>query len=382
MFSKKNILFAIIINILLFTGCNIAQAAVDNSLVFKDENMENALKKYYNWEDDFTKETASELSEKSNVIQLGSENISNIEGIQYFDNAIQVNLDCNNLDDLKLLTKMKKLSVLNISNNSIIGKDLEVILNKMGKIDKLDYISLCGNNIKNIDYLTKIGDPINYMVIQMSNNRISDITILAKCTNLDFLILNNNRIKDVTPLKNLKKLTFHIDLRDNCIIDYTPIKALFDEMYADFDETTGMDRYDFYTNPVNFKYNGKKIKFPYLTVYYKYQAYAEASPLFKALGGNAEYDKKSGKLTCKYDGNVLVFKDFSKKYTLNGKEKSLKYPIRRMQYDLAYVPVKDICEALGMEYNITKTRGFYQGNDEYEYAPKQVEISMEEKELG
>lgn len=382
MFSKKNILFAVIVYILVFTGCNTAQAAMENSLVFKDENMENALKKYYNWEDDFTKETASELSEKSNVIQLGSENISNIEGIQYFDNAIQVNLDCNNLDDLKPLTKMKKLSVLNISNISIIGKDLEVILNKMGKIDKLDYISLCGNNLENIDYLTKIGDPINYMVIQMSNNRISDITILAKCINMDFLDLNDNRIKDVTPLKNLKKLTFHIDLRDNCIIDYTPIKALFDEMYEDFDEEIGMDRYDFYTNPVNFKYNGKKIKFPYLTVYYKNQAYAEAGPLFKALGGSAKYNKKTGTLTCKYGGNELVFRDFSNKYTLNGKVKSLDYPMRRMQYDLAYVPIKDICNTLGLNYNIIETREFYLGNDEYEYAPKLVEISRDKKELG
>jgi hypothetical protein len=108
----------------------------------------------------------------------------------------------------------------------------------------------------------------------------------------------------------------------------------------------------------------------------------EAVPLFKALGGSAKYDKKTGTLTCKYEENVLVMKDFSKKYTLNGEKKSIKYPMRRMQYDLPYVPVKDLCKALGLNSSVTKKREINETEDEYFYAPKYIEITTIEKELG
>lgn len=152
-------------------------------------------------------------------------------------------------------------------------------------------------------------------------------------------------------------------------------------MHSDPGNETGLERYDYYTNPVNVKYNGKTIKFPYLTVYYKYQAYAEAIPFFKTIGGRAEYDKNKRTLTCEYKGDVYVFKDFSKKYTINGQQKSLSYPMRRMQYDLAYVPVKDICDMLGLDYDISKKRKIYH-NEKVIYAPKLIEINNEEAELG
>lgn len=209
----------------------------------------------------------------------------------------------------------------------------------------------------------------------MENNNISDLSILKKSTDLATLDLSNNRITDVTPLKDLDNLTYYLDLRDNCIIDYKPIKPLLDDMFDDPGNEHGLERYDYYTNPVNFKYNGKSIKFPYLTTYYKYQAYVEAIPLFKALGGSAKYNKKTGTLTCKYDGNVLVLKDFSNKVTLNGKKIILDYPMRRMQYDLSYIPVKDICEVLGLDYDVIKTRKIYHDYKYIDYAPKSVKYA-------
>lgn len=269
--------------------------------------------------------------------------------------------------------------MLNIADNSIKGKKFEKALYTTGRIKNLNTLILDNNGLINIGFLGNMGNIQKYHLISMNYNRISDISVLKGATNLTTLSLYDNRITDVTPLQNLKKLTFCIDLRDNCIINYKPIKHLFDKMYEEFDSENGMDRYDFYTNPVNFKYNGKKIEFPYLTVYYKYQAYAEANPLFKAFGGSAKYNKKAGTLTCKYKGDVLVFKDFSYNYTLNGEKMIFKYPTRRMQYDLAYVPVKDICNALGQNYMVVRTRKFYLGDDKYKHAPKLVEINMANK---
>jgi hypothetical protein len=56
--------------------------------------------------------------------------------------------------------------------------------------------------------------------------------------------------------------------------------------------------------------------------------------------------------------------------------------MRRMQYDLAYVPVKDICDALGLEYDIMESEKIYVAPEEFEEAPTLVEIRKAEKELG
>jgi len=374
----KRILLPLLIVVFIVSNCS-ALSNSDKKIVFKDKKLEAALKKNYNWKGSFTQKNAFDLSSKKDyVLHLEKSNISDLTGTEFFINIVTISLSDNKLKNINSLGKMPELQLIVINNNSIKGRQFENILSNTGKIKKLSDIVINGNQIASLNFLGKIGNEKNYQRIELSNNIVESIALLSKFSNIDTLILQNNRIKDVTPLKNLKKLTYYIDLRDNCIIDYKPIKHLFDKMYEDFDLDNGMDRYDYYTNPINFKYNGKEIKFPYLTVYYQYQAYAEAIPLFKALGGSASYDKKTGVLKCKYQGKVLVMKDYSKEYTLDGTKKTLGYEMRRMQYDLAYVPVKDICKALGLEFKVKENRSFYQGYGRkplYKYAPKIAEIS-------
>lgn len=301
-----------------------------------------------------------------------------MEGLQYFTDIVYLFARGNNLKSLQPLTQLSSLGMLDISNNSIKGKPFEKALNEIGRIENLSSLYLDNNGLSNIKFLGKIGDVKNYTVITMSDNNLSDISILKGAANLEGLDLSNNRITDVNPLKDLDKLTWFIDLRDNCIIDYKPIKHLFDKMWEEYDSANAMIRYDYYSNPINYKYNGKKIKFPYLTVYYKYQGYVEAVPLFKAIGGSAKYNKKTGTLTCTYDGNEIIMKDFSNCSTLNGERMSLDYPMRRMQYDLAYVPVKDICYMLGLNYKEVEQNFFVNDDEEAVYALKLVEISKED----
>ena len=272
---------------------------------------------------------------------------------------------------------LNKLGMLNISNNAFKGIKLEKALYEMGKIDNLDMLILEDNRITNINFLQKIGNIKNYTHLELSNNSIRDISILKNATNLETLHLSNNRITDVSPLKNLKNFKYWLDLKDNCIIDYKPVKSILDEIYESGGWEDVISRYDYYTNPVDVGVDGKTIKFPYLTAYYKYQPYAEAIPLFKELGGSAVYIKHMGILVCRYKGSVLAMADFSDRYILNGEVKSMDYPMRRMQYDLAYVPVKNICKALGLKYSVTEEREIHENEDEGFYAPKYVEISAD-----
>lgn len=371
MIGKLKKLMVILIITSSFVNPFKVEAQPNDTIIFPDKNLYIALCKCYDWEGDFTKTDASELSKKDDFyISLENSNISNLEGLQYFDNVLTLYLSGNTLKNLKPLSKLNALSMLVISNNSIKGKEFEGYLNAMGKIQHLSILILDNNELTNIDFLKKIGNIKRYADIDLHNNKISDISVLKDTKYCD-IELANNRITDVAPLKNLR-VSDYLDLRDNCILDYKPIKHVFDEMYKDFDHDNNMERYDYYTNPVNFILHGKKIKFPYLTAYYKCQGYAEAIPLFKALGGSAEYNKKMGILTCKYKEKKLIMKDYSKKYTLNGKTKSMKYEMRRMQYDLAYVSVKDICDILGLKYIVKGER--FVGGIESRDAPILVEI--------
>jgi hypothetical protein len=378
---KLRIVIVTLLSIFILAGSVMATADRSDEIIFMDKNLKSALSKYYDWNGIFTKEKAIELSKNKDYLILDSENISALDGLQYFENLEQVNLSGNTLSDLSVLPKLDLIQIA-INYNSIKGKQFENTLNKMGKNEILFNVSFRNNEISDIHFLSKIGNIDSYSMIDMEENQIRDISVLKKATDLYHLDLSDNRITDVTPLEDLKNLTYYLDLRDNCIIDYKPIKPLLDDMFDDEGNETGLERYDYYTNPVNFIYNGETIEFPYLTAYYKYQAYTEAIPLFKALGGSAKYNKKTGTLTCKYDGNVLVMKDFSKNVTLNGKKVTLDYPMRRMQYDLAYVPVKDICEVLDLNYDVVKTRKIWHDYKYKEYAPKAVEISKAQKELG
>lgn len=379
---KIKLVVVVLLSISIVASSNMVTAKTSDEIIFKDKNLQSALNKYYDWNGVFTKANADELSQKDDNVFLDYAEISDLEGLQYFDNLISVDLEGNNLSNLETLSQMKKLELVNISYNAINGEKLEDMLSEMGSIQNLECVRLYNNRLVNIDFLTKIGNISNYTHIEMDNNEINNISMLKNATSLYFLDLSDNRITDVSPLKDLKELTFYLDLRDNCIIDYKPIKPLLDAMFEDVGDETGLERYDYYTNPVNFTYDGKTIKFPFFTTYYKYQAYAEAIPLFKAFGGSALYNKKTGTLTCKYDGNVLIMKDFSKKATLNGEKITLDYPMRRMQYDLAYIPVKDVCEVLGLNYDVVKTRKINHDYKYIEYAPKSVKISKAVKELG
>lgn len=384
MLMKKKLLIIVPFLVLFINVASsyTASAKTSDEIIFKDKNLQNALSKYYNWNEAFTKEKASEFSNKDDNLFLDYCDISYLDGLQYFEHLIQVNLRGNTLSDLSVLPNLVDLSFIDISYSLIKGNNLENILGRMGKINKLDMVYLINNELTDITFLEKIGYISKYHDLDLDKNTISDIAILKKATNLEWLKLADNRITDVSPLKNLKKLTGWLDLKDNCIIDYKPIKHILDKIYEEGGWDGVISRYDYYSNPVDVGVNGKTVKFPYLTVYYKYQAYVEAIPLFKALGGNAQYNKKTGTLTCKYNENVLVIKDFSCNYTLNGKQMNMSYPMRRMQYDLAYVPVMDICKALGLNYKVTKQRKLSEREDDYFYAPKYIDITKVEKELG
>lgn len=94
------------------------------------------------------------------------------------------------------------------------------------KLERLETLSAFQKNIEDLTGLEKaIGLKTLIIRGKHGQQRIRDITPLAKLTQLTELSLSENRITDITPLANLKQLT-HLDLSINQVQDITPIVNL------------------------------------------------------------------------------------------------------------------------------------------------------------
>jgi len=83
----------------------------------------------------------------------------------------------------------------------------------------LQELSLGGNNISDISPLASL---TNLTTLTLGGNNISDISPLASLTNITKLRLSHNRITDISPLQNLTELTW-LYLVGNEITDASPL---------------------------------------------------------------------------------------------------------------------------------------------------------------
>ncbi|MDR1564690.1 MAG: cell wall-binding repeat-containing protein [Oscillospiraceae bacterium] len=180
-------------------------AAPDDVINFPDDNLRKALADatyHYMFNGDVWdapidtngdgKITQRELGQ-ANTLELWNASISNLEGLQYAVNAIDVFLN-GNIRDLSPLAGLTQVKVL------------EVV----------------GGEVKNIVPLAGL---TNLLELHLSSNEVSDITPLAKLTALRWLSLDNNEISDVSPLAALTELKV-LNIWDNCISDMTPLAGL------------------------------------------------------------------------------------------------------------------------------------------------------------
>jgi peptidoglycan/xylan/chitin deacetylase (PgdA/CDA1 family) len=98
------------LNLEFYTTAEIAGVAT-----FIDKNLESSIREYISNPNDSWIPIA-ELS-KIKEIDLSGKSISNIDGMQYFINLEKLNLKGNYISDFRILEKLKKLKVLDITNN-------------------------------------------------------------------------------------------------------------------------------------------------------------------------------------------------------------------------------------------------------------------------
>ncbi|MCL1823408.1 MAG: leucine-rich repeat domain-containing protein [Oscillospiraceae bacterium] len=149
-------------------------------------------------------------------LDLSGKDLTNndIKPLRYMTSLEFLDLGSNQISDLEPLSELTNLIKLNLYDNNRI-KDLTPLAN----LKNLENISLYFNLISDLSPLSGL---TKLEVLELSWNQITDLTPLANLSKLYRLSLSDNQIADISPLSNLKELT-ELSLRGNEITDWSPV---------------------------------------------------------------------------------------------------------------------------------------------------------------
>lgn len=125
-------------------------------------------------------------------------------------------LSNNQISDINVLSKIPTLENIDISGNDV--SDISVIKNN----NKIKTLNISNNNITDINVIKNFADTLN--TFNASKNNIKDISVI-KNVSLTELNLSSNKIEDITPIKSQTMLKT-LDLSSNNIQDIQSLESL------------------------------------------------------------------------------------------------------------------------------------------------------------
>ncbi|CAL6030656.1 Conserved_hypothetical protein [Hexamita inflata] len=172
------------------------------------------------------------------VLQVNYCGLQNLEGIQNWNQLLELNLDDNQLENVSELGNLTQLKSLSLRSNYIQNVDsLKGLVNltsinlssnpnlnvdSLKGLVNLTSINLSSNQILNVDSLK---DLVNLTCIDLQNNEIENVDSLKALVNLTIIVLSFNKIQNVDSLKDLVNLT-SINLSHNKIQNVDSLKDL------------------------------------------------------------------------------------------------------------------------------------------------------------
>jgi internalin A len=192
-------------------------------------------------------------------LNLNQNKLTDVSALEGLTGLIYLSLSDNQLGDLSALAKLTALQTLYLDNNPITdftplyGLSNLTILSLRGvEMTQEELDALC-QRLPNCaiyrDYadmeeteVTIGGQTVSVDVteLELIDCGLTDISELAKLTELEYLNLQGNNISDLTPLSGLAKLTKLI-LWDNNITDISALSGLTKLTYLDIDSNSVSD---------------------------------------------------------------------------------------------------------------------------------------------
>ena len=172
-----------------------------------------------------------DLNTQQGAKTLIGKKIQNIDGMQYFTNAPQINLSSNQIKDITPLKKLTKLQGLLLNQNSIRSVDALADLTNLTTL-------FCSNN--QIEDISSLSNLKNLTSLWMANNRLSSFDVVKNFKHLVNLRIENNSISDISLLSDLPAIKW-LGIGGNPITDFSALQKLNKLIMLYVDNTTFSD---------------------------------------------------------------------------------------------------------------------------------------------
>ena len=209
-------------------------AGAEDPVYFVDSNLKAAVEDAL-WTSDPTPTDMLGLT----FLYAVSEGIASLEGLEYARNLKSLDLSCNKISDISVLSGLSKLQTLVIDNSLVTDlsplsalhnlRELDAHDNAIGDISALsglthlETLNLRRNDIKDISPLSGL---IRVRDLDlMENFGVADLSPVSAMVNLETLRLRYDEVSDLSPLSGLANLRV-LDLLGNHIRDISPLTTL------------------------------------------------------------------------------------------------------------------------------------------------------------
>jgi len=151
--------------------------------------------------------------------------MNDLDIIRKIEKELNISLIKINKDDF--IAKIKTQVFYTDINDNVIGLDISGVtikdLSLISELKDLQELILSESELKDISLLTKLQ---KLELLDLSNNLIIDILPLKYLHNLEFLVLTNNLINDISPIKTLFKDPLFVLLFENNPLKYPPTEIV------------------------------------------------------------------------------------------------------------------------------------------------------------
>lgn len=192
------------------------ESAKPEAPIFKDNNLEAAVRKFVLEKRDNDKPLTEADLVNLSTIQANGKGITDLSGLEKCQSLASLDLAENLISDLTPLKTLSRIQYLNLADNRISD------IRPLAEIKALQYIELSHNRVKNLRPLSSL---TNLASLYLGNNLIEDVYPLANLHKLSSLYLDNNRIETIDDIGGLKGV-MTLSLNNNSVSDLSPLQGL------------------------------------------------------------------------------------------------------------------------------------------------------------
>lgn len=207
--------------VLLFGLITISHADDNQYIVCSDNNLYKALCNYFGESKIIKKDDEKLIIEVSqeNIagatdLDLSNKDIRDLKGLEVFSNLVSFRASNNQISDVSPLRNLYTVQYLDLSKNNITDVSLLCPSIKLDDIEfGLSELNLSENKIADISSISELK---NLVTLNLGGNQISSINAIANIEKLENLYLNTNNITDISSISVMENLKF-LNLQNNKI---------------------------------------------------------------------------------------------------------------------------------------------------------------------